>query len=104
MDENGKINSQEEYDKYLEEFNKKLKSFGVLRAIRTDTSVNDFCDMFDKAESIGLFDHDFCVQQKQKLYDGLSNQKTKDKIKYLFKKKGLTKWASTLYFMPFYSC
>ena len=81
------IESQEEYDEKLKAYLKEMDYIKSIITTRPNEALKLFYNAMDKAEGEGLFDKEFCNEQRQKIIDGTKNNSLKDKIKAIIKKR-----------------
>lgn len=81
-DENGRINSQEEYDRELEKFQKDISILtNIPRMKNPFASAEYFLQLIDRAERIGLFSKEHCDKLRKQLYDGIHDADIKERVK-----------------------
>ena len=85
------IESEEEYEKELTWFKKAIKINMKDVMLNPPKAYNDFMDVIERAEGIGLFDKEYCDAMRKKLIDGIHDMNLKNKVKEYLKKKGLLK-------------
>lgn len=90
MDDNGLINSEEEYNKELKWFNDAIKiDFKRLR--NPIEEYHKFLHTIERAERIGLFPKEYCDKIIIKINNGLKNPTIKARLSEYLKRKGLIK-------------
>ena len=91
MDDNGLINSEEEYNKELKWFKDAIKiDFKRLRRNPIE-ECHKFLHTTERAERIGLFPKEYCDEITIKFNNGLKNPTIKARLSEYLKRKGLIK-------------
>lgn len=85
------IESEEEYNNELKWFKDAIKIDMKEAMLKPNEAYNRFMDTLDRAEGIGLFDKQFCDEQRMKIINALKNKDLKEKIKKYLNKKGILK-------------
>lgn len=90
MDDNGLINSEEEYNKELKWFNDAIK-IDFKRLTNPMLEYKNFLSNLERAERIGLFPKEYCDEITIKFNNGLKNPTIKARLSEYLKRKGLIK-------------
>lgn len=86
------IDSQEEYDKELKDFETRINSFSKTYLAKNPfSSYKEVMDLLDKAQGIGLFSKEWCEKRKDAIIKGINDANLRKTISDKLRKLGLIK-------------